>query len=81
MSDDLWDSPVEVMIDDCDHYRSVGNNRDAIACLMKSWPTKGREASAAARRACLAAIDGTVGSETAKIAFVRAAEEAGVLRH
>nr|WP_311043603.1 DUF982 domain-containing protein [Rhizobium lentis] len=79
MSRDMWDKPIELMIDS-DHFRSVGNSRDAIAYLMSSWPTKGGKSFSAARRACLGAIDGKVDSATAKLAFIRAAEEAGILR-
>lgn len=80
MSGDLWDKPIELMIDNSDHFRSVGNTRDAMACLMTSWPTKGGKSFSAARRACLAALDGRAGSAKAKVAFIRAAEEAGILR-
>ncbi|MBY5682670.1 DUF982 domain-containing protein [Rhizobium leguminosarum] len=80
MNDDLWDKPIELMIENSDHFRSIRGTRDAMACLMTSWPTKGGKAFSAARRACLAAIDGKVASEEAKLAFIRAAEEAGILR-
>ncbi|TBY90450.1 DUF982 domain-containing protein [Rhizobium leguminosarum bv. viciae] len=80
MSDDLWDKPIELMIENSDHFRSVRSTRDAMACLMTSWPTKGGKSFSAARRACLAAIDGKVASATAQLAFIRAAEEAGILR-
>ncbi|MGG7581132.1 DUF982 domain-containing protein [Rhizobium sp. Nf11,1] len=80
MSSDLWDKPIELMIENSDHFRSVSSTRDAMAYLMTSWPTKGGKSFSAARRACLGAIDGKVDSATAKLAFVRAAEEAGILR-
>ncbi|MDK4736955.1 DUF982 domain-containing protein [Rhizobium sp. CNPSo 3490] len=79
MSSDLWDKPIELMIDS-DHFRSVGSSRDAMAYLMTSWPTKGGKSFSAVRRACLGAIDGKVDSATAKVAFIRAAREAGILR-
>lgn len=80
MSDDLWDKPIELMIENSDHFRSVTSTRDAMACLLNSWPTKGGKSFSVARRACLAAIDGKVAKEKAKLAFIRAAEEAGILR-
>jgi hypothetical protein len=80
MSDNLWDKPIELMIENSDHFRSVTSTRDALACLMNSWPTKGGKSLSAARRACLDSIEGKVAREQAQIAFIRAAEEAGILR-
>jgi len=80
MSDDLWDKPIELVIDNADHFRCIGSSRDAVAFLMKSWPTKGGKSFSAARRACLGALDGKVATSAAKLAFVNAAEEAGILR-
>jgi hypothetical protein len=81
MSEDLWDKPVELMVDSADHFRCVACSRDAVAFLMTSWPTKGGKSFSAARRACLQALDGRIATATAKLAFVQAAEEAGILRH
>lgn len=81
MSEDLWDKPIELMIENSDHFRSVIGTRDAMAYLMTSWPAQKSKRFAAARRACLGAIDGKVDSTAARLAFIRAAEEAGILRN
>ncbi len=80
MSVDLWDKPIELMMDDADHFRCVGSNREAVAFLMTSWPTKGGKSFSVARRACLQALDGKMATAKAKLAFVHAAREAGILR-
>ncbi|MBP1845907.1 hypothetical protein J2046_004181 [Rhizobium petrolearium] len=80
MIEDLWDKPIELMIENSDHFRSVSGSREAMACLMTCWPTTGGKHFSAARRACLGAIDGKLKGAVAHRAFVRAAEEAGILR-
>lgn len=81
MIDDLWDKPVELMIDGPDHFHCVGNSREAVACLSNSWPGEHDALYATARRTCLKAIEGKVRSEEAQAAFINAAENAGILRH
>jgi hypothetical protein len=51
-----------------------------MAFLMTSWPSKRGKSFSAARRACLGALDGKIAGATAKLAFVLAAEEAGILK-
>ena len=80
MTEDLWDKPIELMIENSDHFRSVSGSREAVACLMTSWPTPAGKRFAAARRACLGAIEGKVKAAVARRAFIKAAEEAGILR-
>lgn len=80
MTDGLWDKPVEVMVESSDHFRCVASSRDAVAFLMTSWPTKGGKSFSAARRACLAALDGKIADAQAKLVFVHAADEAGILK-
>lgn len=80
MSIELWQSAVEVAIDGGDHFKSVSNSREALACLMTCWPNRGGEAFATARRACIGAMDGHVDPSVAAKAFKTAAMEAGLLR-
>jgi hypothetical protein len=80
MSTDLWDEPIELMIDNSDHFRCVSSSRDAMAFLMTSWPSKRGKSFSAARRACLAALNGKIAGATAKSVFVLAADEAGILK-
>ena len=80
MPTELWDSAVEITIDCGDHFKSVRNSREALACLMTSWPDRGGDAFAKARKACMGAIDGRVEKSVAFQAFKDAAIEARLLR-
>lgn len=80
MADDLWDKPVELMIESSDHFHTVGNAREAVACLMTRWPTARDNAFAEARKLCMKAVDGTSSSDQARAAFIAAAQTAGILR-
>ncbi len=81
MSTELWETTVEVTVDCGDHFKSVRNSRDALSCLMTCFPSRGGKAFAAARKACMGALDGRVDVSVAAEAFKLAAKEAGVLRH
>jgi Protein of unknown function (DUF982) len=80
MTDDLWDKPVELMIDNSDHFHRVSNSREAVACLKTAWPAERCGAVAVARKACLMAIEGKGSREAAQSAFMKAAAKAGILR-
>jgi hypothetical protein len=81
MTEDIWDKPVELMIENSDHFHRVSNSREAVACIKKSWPKEHCKAAATARKACLLAIEGRGTSTRAQAAFLQAAEIAGMLRH
>lgn len=80
MGHDLWDKPIEVVIDPGDHFKSIRNSRDAIAYLMTCWPQNGGDSFIAAKRACMEAIEGRGDTSTAASAFRTAARDAGILR-
>lgn len=77
---ELWDPAIEITIDSGDHFKSVVNSRDALACLMTAWPNRGGKSFAVARKACMEAIEGRADSSVAVEAFKAAAVEAGILR-
>lgn len=77
---ELWDPAVEIAIDNGDHFKSITNTRDALACLMTTWPEQGGKAFAAARKACIEAIEGRIDASFAVDAFKAAALEVGILR-
>jgi hypothetical protein len=81
MTQDLWDKPVELMIGTSDHFHSVSNTREAVACLGTCWPSEHDASYAKARRICLKAATGKASSAAAHAAFLQAAKEAGILRH
>lgn len=81
MQTDIWENRIEITIDDGDHFKSVCPPREAIACLANGWPEPHGKLYAAAKRACMKALDGKVPLSAAEAAFIKAADEAGVLRH
>ncbi|WP_075293236.1 DUF982 domain-containing protein [Pararhizobium arenae] len=78
---EIWDRPVEVSFDNGNHFLSVRNSREALACLMAKWPSKGGAHYARAKRTCLKTIETQAGSQAASEAFLEAARVAGVLRN
>ncbi|PDT02783.1 hypothetical protein CO666_18020 [Rhizobium chutanense] len=80
MRRDFWDEPVEVIIGDGDHLKSICSSRDALAYLMTCWPREKAASYAVAKRICTDAVDGRADSSAAALAFKVAADEAGVLR-
>ncbi|KPH04429.1 DUF982 domain-containing protein (plasmid) [Rhizobium acidisoli] len=80
MRRDFWDQPVEVIVGDGDHLKSIRNSRDALAYLMTCWPPEKAASFAAAKKICTDAIHGQADATAAALAFKVAAEEAGVLR-
>ncbi|MCF6371084.1 DUF982 domain-containing protein [Rhizobium halophilum] len=81
MQTNIWDNQIEIICDGGDHFKRVCSPRDAVACLTNHWPDQRGRAYAAAKRACLKAIKGEVALSIAEAAFVKAAEEAGILKH
>jgi len=80
MRHDFWNQPVEVIIGDGDHPKSIRNSRDALAYLMTCWPREKAASFAVAKKICTDAAEGRADSAAAALAFKVAAEEAGVLR-
>jgi hypothetical protein len=77
---DLWDHSVELMIESEDHFRCVSNSREAYECLSTCWPKKSGKWFTLARKSCLKALQGEGDPAEAEAAFIKAAEEAGILR-
>ncbi|RUM06053.1 DUF982 domain-containing protein [Rhizobium chutanense] len=80
MRRDFWDQPIEVVIGDGDHLKSIRNSRDALAYLMTCWPCEKAASYAVAKKICTDALDGRADSSAAASAFNVAADEAAVLR-
>jgi len=80
MTVDIWDRSVELMIDSSDHFRRVSNSREAVECLLTCWPVKTGKWFNLARKRCLKSIEGKGDQASAEAAFIKAAEEAGILR-
>lgn len=80
MATEVWRSPVELRHEDGDHFHCIRNSRDAVACLMTSWPATHDATYAAARKTCLMALSDQCSSEEARDAFIVAAATAKLLR-
>ncbi len=74
----LWNKPVEVELGRIGHFRAITSTREAAECLLTRWPESAGPAHAAARRACLAVLEGKAEPEVARQAFIDAAEESGI---
>ncbi|WP_409527108.1 DUF982 domain-containing protein [Rhizobium sp. P32RR-XVIII] len=68
---------MELVIDGKDQFRTVKNTREAAECLMTSWPDQKGPAYAAARKACLSALNGGPPDIDPSDAFIAAASECG----
>jgi len=80
MQDDLWETSFEIALDCGDHFKRVGNSREALEVLMTCWPRPAGRHFKAAKKACLGALDGKISSVVAAQAFRAAAKEVGLLR-
>ncbi|AJD41292.1 DUF982 domain-containing protein [Rhizobium sp. SEMIA 4085] len=79
MSSDIWERSIE-LIDCDDHFRTVKNTREAVEFLLTSWSGQKGPAYAAARKACLRALEGKKPDIDPQAAFIAAAAESGILR-
>lgn len=73
-----WDRAVEIELGKTGRYRVVTNTLTAAEILLNEWPVEGGLALLAARYACLDVLEGNQPPEYAKLAFIKAAEEAGL---
>lgn len=80
MSAELWEPALEITLDCGNHFKRVSNSREALEFLMTCWPRKGGKRFAAARRACLGSVEGTINPAQAAEAFRIAAAEVVILR-
>ena len=75
--------PFSLVVVETSHVgqlRDINSVRDAAEMLLGHWPQEGRGmAYRAARRYCLDALEGNATAPSARNAFIRAAEEAGIL--
>lgn len=75
-----FDEPVPVILPcNPDVTYNVTGLFQAVDILLNKWPTNGGSAHFRAREACMAAMEGTISPEEARLAFTEAAEEAGIL--
>ncbi|EJZ21468.1 DUF982 domain-containing protein [Rhizobium sp. Pop5] len=60
------------------HYAVVNSVWDAARALLHDWPVDDGEEYFEAVKACLDAIVGDLSPECVRVAFIRAAQEAGI---
>ncbi len=70
--------PLLLVMGGREKYRHVASLRDVAETLIIAWPTDDGEEYMAAIKACLEAIHGRVDAKDARLALIRAAEEAGI---
>ncbi len=71
-------SPVGLTLRGQPAHRVVRTLRDAAYMLLKDWPSDDGEEYVTAVKACVDAISGKIAAEEFWVAFLRAADEAGI---
>jgi hypothetical protein len=61
------------------HFETIENTEEALRFLVERWPGRGGDLHLEARRICLSVLAGKSPIEDARIAFIRAAQEAKML--
>lgn len=79
MTEGWFSKPVPVSVGIIGDVRHVSSARQAVDLLTGNWRDEGSIKHRAAKRECLAAMNGHAASETARQAFIEAAREARVL--
>ena len=79
MKEGWFSMPVPVSVGIIGDVRHISSARQALVLLTGNWRDEGSAKHRAAKRECLAAINGDATGETARQAFIAAAREARVL--
>ncbi|WP_105430197.1 DUF982 domain-containing protein [Neorhizobium sp. T6_25] len=79
MFDVDWAVPVSVELHGPGDHDLIFCTRDAADCLLHEWPTEDGENFHEALRMFMLVLDGRAEPEEARMAFVAAANEAGLL--
>lgn len=81
MQDKRFDMPVSVALGRSGNtIYKVERVAQAADVLLNRWPAVTGKSHVAARRACLAVLDGIKEASVARAAFVKAAADADILR-
>lgn len=75
-----WHAPVDVTLDGHGHDRTITATCFACECLLTLWPDCHGPAYRIALRTCAEAMRGETDQRLARLAFIRAAREAHVLK-
>ncbi len=75
----FFNKPVRLDLGLGARAKVIGSTRTAAECLLHSWPQDWGQQHRAAREACIAVLKGEQPPEFARLAFIEAAREAGIL--
>lgn len=73
-----WGKAVEIELGKPGMYRVIADTLAAAEILLNRWPVEAGPAHFAACYACLDVLEGNQPPEYAKLAFIKAAEEAEI---
>lgn len=76
-----WNDPITFETQKVGQYLTISSTAEAARVLLDHWPLKHGKALKRAKAACLAVLQGDENPETARKAFLKAAQEAGVSTH
>ncbi|MDX3977028.1 DUF982 domain-containing protein [Shinella sp.] len=78
MDQGAWDEPITFETKKLGAYLTISSTAEAARVLLDHWPVEHGKALKRAKAACVAVLQGDENPETAREAFLKAAEEAGV---
>jgi len=73
-----WEEPITFETAKLGQYLTISSTAEAARVLLEHWPLDQGKALTRAEAACLAVLQRGANPETARKAFLKAAEEAGV---
>lgn len=80
MEDQRFDEPVKILTGRASSVvRQVSTTAEAAQHLLYNWPIQGGRKHLAARKACVAVLEGLKAAHVARKAFAEAADEADIL--
>lgn len=80
VQDQRFDEPVKILTGKTSSViRHVSTTAEAAQHLLYKWPIQGGRKHLAARKACMAVLEGLKAAHVARKAFAEAAQEADIL--
>lgn len=73
-----WEEPVTFETATLGRYRTISSTAEAARVLLEEWPIETGKALKRAKAACIAVLAGSKDPESARKAFLQAADEAEV---
>ncbi|UDF29405.1 UNVERIFIED_ORG: DUF982 domain-containing protein [Roseateles sp. XES5] len=73
-----WTEPVTYETATLGQYRTIASTAEAARILLEDWPLSSGKNLRRAKTACIAVLAGQQDPETARAAFLKAAQEADI---